>query len=143
MHQTQITEGEIKWLADIAASAVNVAYPSTAGAGVKYGDVSSAAPIPGGRRVHVKLDASWAAGTPALTVHLYGYDGTNWFYLGSMNQGSVINIDAKTHSPSATRIRRCESFEVSGRNYQRYATSLQDLAGTTPVVSTYIGFPLL
>jgi len=89
-----------------------------------------------------------ASGTMSLTVPVYGYTDpsttlatSTWVYLGSLNGGSSITADTQKWSQSATRITLAEVFSVSCENYTRFATRSIP-GGTSPVVSTYIGFPL-
>jgi len=145
MSRVQIHEAPIQWTRDLNGSTAVTVFPSLATDGV---------PIPAytgrnGSRVHVGVDYTAASGTLSLTVGLYGYTNpsttwatSTWVYLASLNAGGSIASDTSKWSSSATRITLAEVFGVSGENYTRLATRIGPPGGTSPVVSTYIGFPL-
>ena len=138
----QLSEAGILFTQDLAGSTSTTPYPSGATAGV---------PVPGnpgrdGTRVHVAVDYTVASGTMSLTVPVYGYTWPSntlpnpiWVYLGALNGGTSITNNTSSSAQSATRITLAEVFSMSGENYQRYATRSIP-GGTSPVVSTYIGF---
>jgi hypothetical protein len=137
----QLREGRVDWVADLAGSTSSTVYPSGATAGVTP-------PNPGrsASRLHVFVDYTVASGTMSLNVSLYGYTGGSatpatpaWVYLGALNGGSSITANTSTWSQSATRITLAEVFSVSGENFSRYATRSVP-GGTSPVVSTWVGF---
>ncbi len=142
-------EPSVAWSPHLVGTTVVNLFPSTLTAGVAIPGVGHAA-----NRVHVAADYTVASGTMSLTVGVYGlttplsaggtagtFLGTStWVYLGSLNAGSSIAADTSRWSVSATRITLAEVFSVSGENYQRIATGCGPPGGTTPVVSTYIGF---
>lgn len=139
----QLSEAEIVWTADLAGTTTVTTYPTSSTAGIAKPAVTGRA----ASRVHVGVDYTAASGTLSLTVALYGYATTGWttstwVYLGSLNGGSSIAADTAKWSQSATRITLAEVFSVSGENYARYATRVGPPGGSSPVVSTYIGFPL-
>lgn len=145
---TQLREGEIIWYQDLNASASTTVFPSGASAGVPRPN-----PGRGASRVHVGLDYRVASGTLSTQISLYGYtipgqsitasnswSTSTWVFLGSLNGGASITANAATWTESATHIIFSEVFSVSGDNYSRFATRAYGTGGTTPVVSTYIGF---
>lgn len=138
----QINEAAIQWRRDLNGSTSSTVYPTSATDGVA---------IPGntgrdGSRVHVAVDYTVGSGTMSLQVGVYGYTyasttwaTSTWVYLGSLNGGASITADTGKWSQSATRLTLAEVFSVSGENYQRIATRSIP-GGTSPVVSTYVGF---
>lgn len=144
---TQLVEREIIWIQDLNGSASTTVYPSGASAGVAAPNVRRNA-----SRVHVGLEYTVASGTLSTQIGLYGYTdamasgaaGTwatsTWVYLGALNAGSSITANAATWTSSATRLAFAEVFSVGGGQYSRYATRAYATGGTTPLVSTYIGF---
>ena len=140
-----LREGPVVWTRDLNGSTAVTVFPSLATDGV---------PIPSqtgrnGNRVHVGVDYTAASGTLSLTVALYGYTNpsttwatSTWVYLGSLNGGTSIAADTAKWSVSATRICLAEVFSCSGENYTRFATRVGPPGGSSPVVSTYIGFPI-
>lgn len=146
----QIHEGAIKWSQDLNGSVLTTVYPSGGTAGVPIPSLGRTA-----NRIHIGLDYTVASGTMSITIPVYGYTiplsaGTGssgswlststWVYLGSLNGGANIAADTSKWSPSATRISFAEVFTVSGENYSRIATRNYAAGGTSPVVSTYVGF---
>lgn len=141
-------EPSIIWAQHLDASTSATVYPTLATDGVAIPGTGHAA-----NRVHIGVDYTVASGTMSLTVGVYGlttplsaggtagkWIGTStWVYLGSLNGGSSITADTQKWSQSTTRITLTEVFSVSGENYQRIATRSIP-GGTTPVVSTYVGF---
>lgn len=144
----QLGEGAIRWIQDIAASASSTAWPSGATAGIAKESLSPAiAPGMGASRLHVAAKATAASGALTETIHLYGYatrgsfsSAPEWMYLGSMNSGSAMAVDTTKWSPNASTISVAEVFTVSADNYDRFATRSISPGGTTPSVSTWIGF---
>ena len=143
----QLTEAPIKWVQDLNGSAGTTVFPSGASAGL-----ASPNERRNSARVHVALDYTVASGTMSTQVALYGYAdamssgaaGTfatsTWVYLGAMNGGASITANNATWSASATRILFAEVFSVGGGQYSRFATRTYGTGGSTPLVSTYIGF---
>lgn len=146
----QVREAPITWTQHLAGSTAVTVYPTLATDGVAIPTASGRA----ASRVHIGVDYIVASGTMSLTCGVYGYTlvapgggtaGTwiatsTWVYLGSLNAGSSIAADTAKWSQSATRITFAEVFTVSGENYSRIATRIGPPGGTTPVVSTYVGF---
>ncbi len=145
-------EGQIIWYQDLANTILTTVYPSGGSAGVAIPTLGRAA-----SRVHIGVDYTVASGTMSVSIPIYGYTippgagGTvsntwlstsTWVYLGGLNAGASITADTTRWSQSATRITLAEVFSVSGENYSRIATRNYAAGGTTPVVSTYIGFVL-
>ncbi len=145
----QIREAPISWSQHLDASTSATVYPSLSTDGVAIPTSTGH----GASRVHIGVDYTVASGTMSLTVGVYGlttplsaggaagkWVGTStWVYLGSLNGGSSITADTQKWSQSATRITLTEVFSVSAENYQRIATRSIP-GGTSPVVSTYVGF---
>jgi len=139
----QLNEAPVKWIRDLNGSTAVTVFPSLATDGVA---------VPGntgrdGSRVHIMADYTVASGTMSLTVGVYGYtwptttlSTSTWVYLASLNSGSSIAVDTAKWSVSATRIVLAEVFSFSGENYQRIATRIGPPGGSSPVVSTYVGF---
>lgn len=141
----QLREAPIKWQRDLNGSTAVTVYPTLATDGVAIPDATGR----NGSRVHVGVDYTAASGTLSLTVALYGYTNpsttwatSTWVYLASLNGGSSITADTAKWSMSGTRIALAEVFSASGENYTRYATRIGPPGGSSPVVSTYVGFCL-
>lgn len=102
-----------------------------------------------GDRIHVEVIASWASGTPSMNLSLYGLDvtantlGGRWIWLAALNGGAAITIDQTRWSNSTTTVDYAEWFDVGGAQFDRYATRLTAVGGTTPSISTRIGFEVL
>lgn len=142
-------EPSIDWVQDLAGSTAVTVYPTLATNGVPIPTAGSVA-----NRVHIGVDYTAASGTLSLTVSVYGLTtplsaggtagtwlGTStWTYLGPLNGGLSITADTAKWSASATRIILSEVFSISGNNYQRIATRIGPPGGSSPVVSTYVGF---
>lgn len=150
----QLREGPINWVQDLAASASTTVYPGSVGTAATAG-IPRPVNARGASRVHVAMDYTVASGTLSTQVSLYGYTESNssgtagtfaavstWVFLGALNGGASITANAATWTFSATRILVSEVFSVSAENYTRYATRAYATGGTTPSVSTYIGFVL-
>lgn len=146
----QLREGPIIWAQDLIGSTGTTVYPSGASAGIPR-----PANARGASRIHVAMDYTVASGTLSTQVSLYGYTESNgtgtagtfggtstWVYLGALNGGASITANAATWTASATRLLVAEVFSVSAENYTRYATRAYGTGGSSPVVSTYIGYCL-
>jgi hypothetical protein len=146
----QLREGQIIWYQDLANTVLTTVYPSGLTAGVPIPSVGRTA-----SRVHIGVDYTVASGTLSVTIPIYGLTtvpgagGTvsntwlstsTWVYLGSLNAGASITANGGTWNQATSRITFAEVFSVSGENYSRIATRNYAAGGTTPVVSTYIGF---
>lgn len=143
----QLRDGPVWWVRDLNASTSTTVFPSASTDGIAlpttFGTGRAAS------KIHVGVDMSVSGGTLSCFVSVYGYatSGTlnsapRWFHIGTMNSGSAMAANGATHSSSANTLTRAETFSISGENYERFATRSIAPGGTSPVVSTYIGFPL-
>jgi len=146
----QQREAKISWVQDLNASTSTTVFPSGASAGVPtltaYGR--------GANRVHVGVDYRVASGTMSVQLALYGYtqptsstvsgswSTATWVYLGALNGGASITTNTATWSESATHIAFAEVFSVAVDNYDRFATRAYGTGGSSPLVSTYVGFAM-
>jgi hypothetical protein len=142
---TQGREAPIQWSRDLNASTATTVFPSLATDGVAIPAYTGR----NGPRVHIMLDYTVGSGVMSTQIPVYGYANpsttlaaSTWVYLGSLNGGASITADTSRWSASATRIVLAEVFAVSGENYSRIATRAYAPGGTSPVVSTYVGFPI-
>lgn len=145
MPAMQLREGSVLWVQDLNGSTGTTVYPSGATAGVAVPSAFGAGRT--ASRVHLMADYTVASGTISFQVALYGYTGGSpvptvpkWVYLGALNGGSSITANAATWTTSATQIQLAEVFSVSGENYSRFATRSYAPGGTSPVLSTWVGF---
>jgi hypothetical protein len=142
----QSREGPIVWTRDLNGSTGTTVYPTLATDGVANPGMTGR----NGPRVHVGLDYTVGSGVMSCQIGVYGYANSSsagwgastWVYLGALNGGSSITANAATWTQSATRITLSEVFTASGESFTRYATRSYAPGGTSPVISTYIGFPL-
>ena len=139
--------GQIIWVQDLNGSAGTTAYPSASTAGVAPEDASPSIDAnKTGTRVHVAVEYTVASGTTSCTVALLGYATTGslsagrWLYLGSMNGGTAMAANTSKWSPDTSTIRAAEVFTLSGEQFTRFKTRSIAPGGTSPLVSTYIGF---
>ena len=136
MPTVNIRRGEIIWTQDLNGSTATTAYPT----GTSEGEVARA---PGrlGDRCHVKLRYQVASGTLSTDCHLYAldYSTTHWSYIGSLNGGSSIASSTKWNLNAST-IAIQEVFTIAPENVKRIASRIIAPGGTTPLVSTWIGF---
>jgi hypothetical protein len=147
---SQLSEGPIYWLQDLNGSASSTAFPAASTNGVaKESLATSPGPGRGASRVHVAVRAEAASGALTATVHLIGYANRGalssapmWTYLGSMNGGTAMAVDTTKWSPNSSTIAVSEVFSVSADNYERLATVSISPGGSSPLVSTWIGFAL-
>ncbi len=135
-----IRSGKVNWVQDLNGSTSATPLPTASTAGVVPA-------YPGGcsgSNVHIGVDYTVASGTLSLTVSVYGYTQTGtfpgWKFLGQLNNASSMAVDTTRWSPNTSQITMAEIFSCSGENYERYATRSIP-GGTSPVVSTYVGFP--
>lgn len=137
------TLGPIIWQADLASSTATTAWPSGTSQGIS---LPSATASPGrvGARLHVLLMYQVAAGTVSTDVHLYGYHAqsgiASWAFLGSLNGGNSITARTDKWSPTTSTVVLAEYFAVGLEQFSRYATRCINPQGTTPLVSTWIGY---
>lgn len=137
----QLRAGEVIWTQDLDGSTATTAYPTAATEGVA---LPSTFPAPrAGTRVHVALRYQVGLGTVSTDVHLYGYTSvtvTGWWYLGSLNSGNSITSNLPKWNPDNSTVAVAEYFVSSGQNFSRYKTRCIAPQGTSPLVSTWIGF---
>lgn len=134
---------EIVWTIDLNATTATTAYPSGASAGIA---LPSTATVGGtGERLHVAMRYQVASGTMSTDCHLYGYTATTdgghgyWAYLGGLNGSASITASPKW-SESSTVILVQEVFELAQGQMSRFATRVVAPGGTTPIITTYIGY---
>lgn len=135
----RITPGEIVWQQDLDGSTSSTAYPSASTDGIAL--PTTATRGMSGQTVHVKLRYQVASGTLSMALHLYGYDADTaaWGYLASCNGGNSIVYDAKW-SPDTVTIILQERFAIGHGQMTRFKTRAYGTGGTTPLVSTWVGY---
>lgn len=138
----QARYGEIVFQQDLNGSTATTAYPSATTDGVGLPTTATAGRD--GTRVHVLVRYQVALGTVSTDVHLYGLTGTtagpgHWAYLASMNGGSSLTSTGPWAVNSSTVCIQ-ERFELGHAQLYRLATRCINPQGTTPLVSTWIGY---
>lgn len=140
----QLREGHVYWIQDLNGSTATTPFPTASTEGISvsaYPNVLN--PPRAADRVHVRVRYQVATGVLSTDVHLYGYDSavlSAWSYLGSINAGNSLTSNGAKWSPDGSTIALAEYFVTSGENYDRYMTRCINPQGTTPLVSTWIGF---
>lgn len=134
-----VQRGEIVFTQDLNGVTTSTTYPSasTDGVGVPTDAINRAT----GDRVHVLLRYQVASGTLSTDVHVYAYMTTpgHWAHIGSLNGGYSIGTDTKW-SANASTICLMEQFGLPLGNVERVATRCISPQGTTPLVSTWVGY---
>jgi hypothetical protein len=133
-----LREGPNDWVMALNAATADNNFPSGGSAGVA---LPTATTTPTGIRLHVKVNMTAASGTAATGIHLYGYDGTTWFWLGSFNDGNVMTADTGKWSSAATNLMVAEWFDVPALNWTRFYLRPFSISGGTPTITAHIGFP--
>lgn len=138
----QASYGEIVFQQDLDGSTATTAYPSATTDGVEL--PTNASRGKDGTRVHLLVRYQVALGTVSTDVHLYGLTATNagpghWAYLASMNGGASLTSTGPWAVNSSTVCIQ-ERFEIGQGQLYRLATRCINPQGTTPLVSTWIGY---
>lgn len=128
------------FIRDLNAASAAAGAPTSATAGVAIPDGRE------GTKVQVACWMAAASGTRSFRLRLYGYvaageDGSGgavavakWFMLEDF--GTVTDTDVRLDAGDFGK-----TFQVEvGRAFSRLCTIAQAVGGTTPALSTYIGF---
>lgn len=138
----RLATGEIIWQQDLDGETGTTAFPTSSATGITVPTNAASRAI--GPTVHVKLRYQVASGTLSTIVHLYGYDAStaNWGFLASLNGGNPITYDAKW-SPTTSTICIQERFAIGHAQMANFRTRAYGTGGTTPLISTWIGYERL
>lgn len=136
MATVTLRRGEVQFTQDLSGATTTTTFPSSSSGGVPK--VAGY----GGERIHVATSYEAASGVLSTDIHLYGYSAQTgrWHWIQQMYGGSLTARQDKWSAGNTVSAYAVAVADFSADNYDRYATRCISPGGTSPVVSTWIGF---